>query len=265
MRMMYNYQKRLLRAAIDKKFWLRVLGESEDWPIWFVRTKDSFRNNNARLLIAAGFHGEEKAGPLALLKWLETFDSNIYKKVDLSFLPVANPVAFNLGQRYNNKKQFSNCGFCHPESGEQPSDEGIILLRHAQLLKSCSRDGFLSLHEDVTTNKYYIYTFERSHEPTEFTYIMRNELAKFFDEPVDNEEVVCDATITTEMKYNKGSTKAFKGIVFKHCDGSFEDWLFHEGAIKSIVTETPGKAKLSIRVEANIAMINKFIELCGTR
>ncbi len=257
---MRGYQKRLFQAAADKKLWLRSLGDVEGWPIWFVKPREGFKSNNPKLLIAAGFHGEEKAGPLALLKWLETFDINLYKKVDLSFLPVVNPVGFNVGQRYNNQKEKSNCGFCHPESGEMPSQEGVILLRNFALLKSHSRDGFLSLHEDVTTDKYYIYTFEHTKEPTKFTYDLRDELGKCFGPPLDNESVVSDAALTTEMKHRTGNAIVHDGIVFQHCDGSLEDALFHEGS-RSVVTETPGTYKLAYRIEANIALINKFIDL----
>jgi len=241
---------------------MKPLGLVDEWPIWYLRTKETYRNGNLRLLIASGFHGEERAGPLALLKWIETFDITLFSRVDLSFLPVANPIAFHRGHRYNDRKEPSNCGFCHPESGERPSQEGVILLKHAQLLKLAAKDGFLSLHEDITEKKCYIYSFEHGDSPTQFTYDLRDELIKFFGPPLDGEPVVADATMTTEMRYNKGSTIAHDGIVFKHCDGSFEDWLFHEGTAKCIVTETPGKESLARRIKANIAMINKFIKAC---
>lgn len=255
------YQKSLIQAAINKKLWMLPLGISGEWPLWYLRTTQSFRANNLRILIASGFHGEEQAGPLSLLKWIETFDPTLFRKIDLSFLPVVNPIAFHKKQRYNDLKQISNCGFCHPESGEQPSEEGVILLKHSQLLTLSARDGFLSLHEDITENKCYLYAFEHSTIPTIFTYTLRDELVKFFPIPLDNETVVSDATVTTEMKHNQASAIAEHGVVFKHCDGSFEDWLFHEGTKKCIVTETPGKYPLVKRIEANIAMINKFMEL----
>ncbi len=264
---MKSYQRQLIQAAINKKLWMKPLGMSEEWPIWYLRTKESYRNSNPRLLIASGFHGEEKAGPLALLQWIEMFDPNLFTKVDLSFLPVVNPVAFNKGQRYNNKKQKSNQGFCHPESGDRPSDEGVILLQNSQLLKSAARNGFLALHEDVaaylgdaSASTYYIYAYEHTKEPTEFARAMRDELGKFFPTMLEDEDIRSDTTWTTEMKHNKNSLKAKEGIIFRHCDGGFDDWLFHEGST-CIVTETPGNFPLNRRIEAQMAMISKFIEL----
>lgn len=245
--------KKLYRIAAEKKLWLRVLGEVDRYPIWYIRNQDGY-TNRPRLLIVAGFHGEEIAGPLALIRWLEVFDVNLYKKVNLSFIPLINPVGFNKNQRYNDQNEKNNCGFCHPESGDRPSQEGIILLKNSQLLKSSSKHGFLSLHEDILAKKFYLYTFEREAEPTAFTYALRDVLGSFFKESLDGETVTTDA-------HGGDGVLVKDGIVYKLCDGSLEDWLFHEGAIRAVVTETPGKYPLKIRVDANMALITKFIEL----
>jgi hypothetical protein len=249
-----NFNKRLFKVASDKKLWLRVLGEVGGSQIWFIRTREGLKHSIPRLLIVAGFHGEERAGPLALVRWLEEFDPNLYQHVNLSFIPIVNPVGFDLGERYNDKKEKTNCGFCHPEQGDAPSHEGVILIKNSQILKVSARDGFLSLHEDVTSEKYYLYTFERSKEPTQFTYLLRDEIGKFFEVPLDNE------TVTTDASGGKG-VLVQNGIVYRLCDGSFEDWLFHEGTIMAAVTETPGKFKLQRRIDASVALITKFIEL----
>jgi len=268
---MVSYQNQLIQAAINKKLWMKPLGMAGRWPIWYLRTKESYRNSNPRIMIASGFHGEEKAGPLALLNWIETFDPSLYTKVDLSFLPVANPIAFHKGQRYNDKKQKSNQGFCHPESGDPLSDEGVILLKNAQLLKSAARDGFLSLHEDVaaylgdlSAGTYYVYSYEHTKAPTEFALAIRDELGKFFKTRLDDQDIRSDSTWTTEMKHNADSLKAIDGIIFKHCDGGFDDWLYHEGS-RCIVAETPGNYPLAKRIEAHMAVINKFIELSRSK
>jgi len=234
---------------------MRVLGEIDGHQIWFLRTKDTQSHNYPRLLIVGGFHGEEQAGPLGILSWLETFDPNLYTKVNLSFVPIVNPVGFSKCQRYNDEGEKSNCGFCHPESGDRPSKEGIILLKNFPLLRSSAKHGFLSLHEDVTTTKTYIYSFERTPELSDFTLQMRDVLTQYFPELLDDEYVVTDA---------KGKERGFAkdGIVWKLCDGSFEDYLFHEGTLRCFVTETPGKnIPIKKRVLASQAIIEEFIKL----
>ncbi|RPI50639.1 MAG: hypothetical protein EHM49_08280, partial [Deltaproteobacteria bacterium] len=80
-----RYYRKLFMVAAEKKLWMRVLGEIDGHQIWFLRTKDTQSHNYPRLLIVGGFHGEEQAGPLGILSWLETFDPNLYTKVNLSF------------------------------------------------------------------------------------------------------------------------------------------------------------------------------------
>jgi hypothetical protein len=206
--------------------------------------------------MVAGMHGEEIAGPLSIIKWLEEFDPQLFYSFNLSFIPIINPVAYQLGRRYNLKNEKSNCGFYNTKaSGDKPSEEGIILLKNLPLLKACSRDGFLSLHEDITSSKYYVYTFERTDAPGRFTNEMRNTLAGFFTDPLDNELVTVDALGGHGVMVNNG-------IVYKLEDGSLEHWLFTEGTVRVAVTETPGKFKLNERVKASMALIGKFIELC---
>lgn len=201
----------------------------------------------------AGFHGEEQSGSLALLKWLEDFDPHLYGHINLSFIPIVNPTGFQLRTRYGESKQKTNCGFCHPENGDQPSQEGVILIKHFQMLKMSAKDGFLSLHEDIDANHFYLYSFERTKEPGPFTIAMRDEEAKFF-------EPLTDAFVTTDASGDK-EVHVQDGIVYRLCDGSFEDWLFHEGVNRAIVTETPGKLKLDKRIQANLALIERFIHI----
>ncbi len=248
-----TFYKKMFNIVAEKKLWLTILGTTQ-YPIWFIRNFDNDRHY-PRLLIASGFHGEERAGPLAILQWLEIFDPNLYRKVNLSFIPLVNPVGFNNGKRYNEKNEKTNCGFCHQERGDRPSQEGIILLKNSQLLRGASKHGFLSLHEDIDSSKYYLYTFEREDQPTTWTLGLRDVLGSFFQEPLHEE------TVTTDAQSDKG-VWVENGIVYKLCDGSCEDWLFHEGAIKTMASETPGKFPLKQRIEANVAIMNKFIELC---
>jgi hypothetical protein len=256
MKRIVPYRKQLFTIAADKKLWLRVLGEVGKHQIWLIRTRENVSHGMPRLLIVGGFHGEERGGPLAILKWLSMFDINNLR-ADVSFIPIVNPEGFDEGKRYNSKNEKSNCGFCHPESGDKPSKEGVILMRQMPMLKMLSKDGFMSLHEDVNSKEFYLYTFEHSDEPGKFTEVMKDELKRHFDKALDGEVVSADATNSAKDK----KVTAKDGVVFKLCDGSFEDWLFHEGVPRCIVTETPGTDKLQDRVDAGVALINRFINI----
>jgi hypothetical protein len=246
----------MLKISAEKRFWLCVLGEVDQKQIWLVRTRSTLEHNDLKLLIAGGFHGEEKAGPYAILKFMENCENNLLQKVDLSFIPIVNPWGFAKNTRYGPSGEKTNCGFCHPERKMKPSREGQILMNNIDLLRPLADDGFLSLHEDTTEKNYYLYTFEKRKTPGPFTLGIKEELGKFFRKALDGEHAEIDASDGSHIG------PVFKdGLIFRHCDGSFEDWLFHLGVPRAVVTETPGKYRLKRRVDAGVSVISKFVEL----
>lgn len=51
------------------------------------------------------------------------------------------------------------------------------------------------------------------------------------------------------------------GVSFRQCDGSFEDYLFHEGVPYTACTETPGMEDINRRVEANTRLMEEFANI----
>jgi hypothetical protein len=250
-----TFIKEMFSIVAEKRLWLTILGEVDGFQIWLVRSRESIEHRDPKMLIVAGFHGEEKAGPYSILKWLKECDTDTFKKCDLSFIPIVNPIGFSKGIRYNTYGEQTNCGFCHSDLDSGPSREGKILIDKIELLRPLADDGFMSLHEDVTTKLYYLYTFEKEKEPGKFTFGMKEVLGQHFKKFVDGVKVETDCA-------NRGNGPMVKdGIIYRLCDGSFEDWMFHLGVPRVVVTETPGMYKLKRRVNAGAAAIDKFIEL----
>jgi hypothetical protein len=260
-----QYNKELLEVAAEKGFWLRILGSIGGYKIWLIRTRDyyvpDYTRKELRLLIAAGFHGEEPAGPWAILEWLKRCDTHLLTQIDLSFIPMVNPYGFKGSTsrktvRYGPSGMKTNTGFCHTvETGEEPSPEGQILLDHINLIRPLAQNGFLSLHEDKTERSFYLYTFEHGDEPGSFTEGLKKELKSHFPKYLDEVKVLTDAD-------QGNSPVAKKGVIFRLCDGSFEDWMFHLGVERCATTETPGRYRLKRRIDAGVAVIDKFISLC---
>jgi hypothetical protein len=247
----------MLEVAAKKGFWLKVLGQvagpDRKYEIWLLRTRDtySYDHKDPRCLIVGGTHGEEIAGPWAILKWLQTCDDKWLRQVDVSFIPIVNPYGFARKKRYGYSDIPTNQGFCHTD--DKLSPEAQILYDNIELLRPLAHDGFLSLHEDVTVKEYYLYTFEQGQEPGKFTKAMKKELSKHFLKPYDG--VAYSGPNTTE------GPRCEDGLVYKFCDGSFEDLLFHKGVPKVAVTETPGKYRLDRRVKAGQGIIQRFVEV----
>ena len=229
--------------ATKRDYCVEELGFVGGDPICLLRPRLTKRR--PCVLVAAGFHGEEPAGCWGLLNFLETADDNLFLECAISFLPLINPTGIRKGRRYNDWGENPNNGFCHTPSGRpEPSREGKILIENIEVLKKCSRDGFLSLHEDIDCTEFYIYTFEKSNTPGRFSITLKTTEECFFKPKPDG-------IFEGENLIN--------GIIFNHCDGSFEDLMFHEGIPRSACTETPGKLDFSLRVAANTKIINSFV------
>jgi hypothetical protein len=222
------------------------LGEVGGYPLLLLAPASP--GPGPSLLFGAGFHGEEVAGPWGCLSFLETAPAEFFERVNLSFLPLANPTGFRAGRRHNDWGENANLGFCPASRDLQPgpSREGAALLSHLPRLMRLARDGFVSLHEDPGLDRFYLFTFERLDAPGPFTRALHAAGRQFFEPhpggPLDD-YVVQD------------------GVVFRACDGTFEDRLFHEGLDRAACTETPGQLDLARRVEANVAIVRATVEL----
>ena len=238
--------RELGRAAAARALQLETLGTVGDWPILLLRPEDdTLAALRPNILIAAGFHGEEPAGCWGILRFLKSAPCELFERANLSFLPLVNPTGFRLGRRRNDWDENPNQGFC-PASVDQPqpSREGAILVRHLPRLKRLAGEGFVSLHEDIEQDTFYLFTFERSDEPGPFTRALYEAESAFFEPHPDG--VLEDYCVKN-------------GIVYRACDGTFEDRLFHEGVPRTACTETPGQRDINVRIEANAAIITAAI------
>jgi len=256
-----SFQRQMFKIAAEKHLWLTILGEIEDEPMWLIRSRENRDHNDPKFLILSGFHGEEKAGPYSILEWLTNCDPILFKKIDLSFIPIVNSIGFKKGCRYSIPGEKNNQGFCHPESGEKRSREGDILYNNIDLLLLLAKDGYLSLHEDVLVKEYYLYTFEKRRRAA-LTSGLLNTLGKHFNKPLDG-------TTTAGMTAEQISASHEVGVMVtkgwvnhrKLHDGSLEDFFYHENIPRIAVSETPGLFTLKRRVNAGKEVIDKFIEL----
>lgn len=240
-----RFTRRLHQLASKKGFLVQKLGEVGGDPIFLLTPKVA--NDGSNILIAAGFHGDEPAGCWGVFRFLENVPPDLISGVNLSVLPLVNPTGFRRSKRTNDWGEDPNRGFCHTNSGlPQPSREGLILLEHLPMLKSLAKEGFVSLHEDTEERQFYVYTFENSDAPGALSEALRAEEAKLFEPHPDG-------------MLEGGLGLVRDGIIFRHCDGSFEDLLFHEGIPRTACTETPGLLDINKRVEVNAHIIAAFV------
>jgi hypothetical protein len=197
-----------------------------------------------KILVVAGFHGNEYAGVWGLINYLQ--HGSRFENV--SFLPLVSPIALKENRRYGKDNKISNQGFCHLEMNLPPSDEGKILISHSELLLSLGKDGFISVHEAPEKNMFYVYAFEKGDQPSAIAKELLRVGSKEFGAATDG----------TTMQYG-GTAK--DGVIFNYHDSSFEDFMFENGVPHSIVTETPMSGDLTKRIKTNAEIAEVFIRL----
>jgi len=232
---MFSLRNYLLSFANSCGMTIETLGYVGEEPMWL------FRSQKPGLLVAAGFHGEEPAGCWGVLRYLAQLQNSFSP---VSFLPIVNPTGIEVGSRKNAWGENPNSGFCH-DLNESPSREGVILLNSMDTILSLSKEGFISLHEDVDATEFYLYTFEHRNNPGDFSRSLVEMGSKYFPPMPDG--LVGDSLIRN-------------GVVFNECDGSFEDHLFHSGVPRTACTETPGALDFELRVQANADIIDTFVK-----
>lgn len=228
-----------------------TLGMVDAFPISLYQSS-GHSSDLPSVLISAGFHGEEAAGPWGMLHFLSELQPALFERVNLSLLPLVNPTGFRAGHRFNRFGDNPNRGFTlengKPAPNEHTSLEGKLLLEHAQQLLAASRDGILTCHEDVLMGETYVYSFEPTQNPGRFSLGLRDALGEYFELAGDGFIDECPVK---------------DGVIFNHFDTSFEAFLVRSGAKLGACSETPGQQDFDRRVLANSAAMGQFIEHCA--
>lgn len=236
--------KRLNMQATPLGF---VDNSHQQYPL-FLYQSANICSEKPSILVCAGFHGEESAGPWGLIKALTQLDASVLNKVNLSILPLVNPSGFSIGNRLNMFQQNPNRGFIY-QSGQVGSDqhtsvEGLILQQSMATLLAASGHGILTCHEDVLLHDTYLYALESSNLPNQLSHQLRDSLGQYFPIAADGDIDECPVK---------------NGIIFNHFDSSFESALFQSGSQIAICTETPGQQEFDQRVLANRDVMTLFI------
>ncbi|WP_432459803.1 N-acetyl-ornithine deacetylase [Agarivorans sp. QJM3NY_25] len=229
--------------ALTKK----TLGHIEGYPLELYQSANP-QPKLANVLISAGFHGEEAAGPWGMLKFLSTLDPSITEQLNLSLLPLVNPTGFKAGHRFNQFGENPNRGFLVDKGRAKPAEdcsrEGQLLIAQQALLKNLSQDGILTCHEDVLQHNCYVYSFEPEAAAGPFSYTLRDSLAEYF--PVAADESI-------------DGCKLEDGLIHNHYDSSFESCLVKLGAKRGACSETPALEDFDQRINANCAVMQQFV------
>ncbi len=123
-----------------------------------------------RLAIMAGLHGDERSGPMAILKWLE--QGKLPKRCSVWICPLINDHGWDKNTRRWHRFDLNNRFF---DDRNNPAFIPQIM----RSLKKFKPTTFVDLHEDITTN--YPYLFRNIRTESDFVISLQKKLKIKFE------------------------------------------------------------------------------------
>jgi predicted double-glycine peptidase/predicted deacylase len=277
--------KKLAAGRSDIRITRRRLKHRSAGHDFFRIASRGIRRNDRVMLIRAGIHGDETAGPLTVIRFFSRMFDYAHKRgVKLIVYPLGNPAGFDARQRYNidpGKKTAANNDFVlyELENGDLVDDIGRGAkfkrwywssdgrLGHAlpvetalmhELLKSDPLESIvasLDLHQD---------TISRVDRAAAYHYAF-GDLA-VYDRIV--EAILKVTPVLSNRVISAGQSSGMRtnrqGFIVRH-DGTLGDLLHRLGVKYSVTAETTGKTPLDQACRVNWLWIKGLLDLVGKK
>ncbi len=200
------------------------------------RPAQSVRNDQipARLYLSTGIHGDEPAGPAAILRLLQ--ENRWPAAAEIFVVPCLNPAGFLSNRRENAQGLDLNRDYLHLQSDE-------IRAHVAWLERQPTFDLCLCLHEDWESHGFYLYELNPDDRPS-LAELMIQQVAPVC--PIDRSEVI-------------EGRPAQEGIIRPNLDPRTRPqwpesfWLLKHKTRLSYTLEAPSDFPLATRVNALVA------------
>jgi hypothetical protein len=257
----YAARFRAHQAVAEVRTYATVVEQGESHDLLMAQTP-----GRRSLVITAGFHGDETAGPLTLLEHLPEIVAHARRReVGLRIYPLLNPSGFTDGTRYNRSQEQPNNDFIRYEiepgqvrdmlpAGmsfhrwtvfrQSPKETRALL---AELEVAPRPDAALDIHQDpwLEGDLSYAYTFGPRAAYLPFVRTTESFIPIARSHEVDD-DVHTDAD----------------GLIELH-DGSVTDYLFRRGVPFAAALETTTCARMDVCHQVNLAWIRGFIDLAA--
>ena len=216
------------------------------------------------LLITAGFHGNETAGPLTLMEYLPSIVEYARKRdVGLKIYPCLNPSGFEDLTRYNRSGEAPNNDFLRYEltpgvwAGELEKGQTFVSTlpyrggpKETQALQTelaslPAPDAALDIHQDPYLEEHLSYAYT------------------FGDNAIFRPLVAATNRILPVARRFEVDDNVFSdddGLIQLH-DGSVTDYFFHRGVPLTAALETTTSSPLSACHEVDLVWIRGFVDL----
>jgi len=235
-----TYLEDFRKLAMTAGFSCEVVSEVHGYQVpAFTRAGSK---NAPRIYISSGIHGDEPAGPQALMEMME--DGYFVRDVEWFVCPMINPTGHQASTRENKDGVDLNRDYFLKSTDE--------IRGHVKWLeKQPVPDVFISLHEDWESTGFYLYEIQKHVCTSVAQSILKAASAEIEPEPsllIDNHEV------------------REPGWIFHEPRADFpEDWpeaiyMAERGTQVSYTLETPSSLALERRVACHQLAVSKAVE-----
>jgi murein peptide amidase A len=232
-----------VEAAAEQYGWAsETFHSAGDFKLFALRRSPRVEQTPIRVYISTGIHGDEPAGPLAVLRLLQ--ENRWPDHLDLWICPCLNPVGFTLNSRANAKGIDLNREYLKPTAEE-------VVAHIAWLERQPGFDLCLLLHEDWESHGFYLYEQNPGHQPSLAEDMVKEAAAVC---PIDRSELI-------------EGRPAKDGIIRPNLDPrSRPDWpeaffvITHKTRL-SYTLEAPSDFLLNTRVDALVAAVNAALRV----
>ncbi len=218
---------------------VETAGFVDGYPIYCIRLGGDPRGRK-RVLLSGGVHGDEPAGPEAVLAFLERNPADLLRSFTFLVLPCVNPWGYVHNRRENREGDDINRSFSEPHV-----PEGEIARR---ILKGKRFDLYVDFHEDWEAAGFYMYEGRRD-EDWAGSHIV-GEVERIGAIDPDGEDDENDVPISRGV-YRVAPSWGAGGIV---------PYVFHHHADHVLIFETPTEWPMAQRTAAHLAGLDTVLD-----
>ncbi|MBI2579497.1 MAG: succinylglutamate desuccinylase/aspartoacylase family protein [Candidatus Aenigmarchaeota archaeon] len=220
-----------------------VVHENTKCPVVAI----SIGSGRKKILITTGIHGDEKAPPEALARFIgDPGTPKLLRDFSVTLLPLMNPIGFSKNIRKNGPIDLNRHFGCRKFHRENSVIENYM--------NGKSFDVMISLHEDVDMKSFYMYE-TGSFDAGKLRDIIADDVE--FINALRKKGVAINHDKTIYGILNRGGIK----IVSSSKGRNLEQYLWSREIVKRVVCiETPGLIDFEKRVELHLMALRHFMK-----
>lgn len=235
-----SYEELMERVRALSGVRVRELGRVGDYPVFAVEQGNDPQQPTA--LVMGGTHGDEPAGPAAVLEFCRRSAGPWLGAFNFLALPCLNPHGYALGTRHNAQDVDINWAYKRDDVPE------IQIVR--QLVAGRRFEFVLDFHEDWESSGFYLYELYRNRDPVGPQVMDKvSSICPLNTHPViEGQRARGGIIFPTEEKHEELRGEGIPVVIYDH----HTDHL--------VVTETPTALPLEQRVRAQLAALEVVVE-----